>query len=785
MTTDFDNTDDREEAADLPESDALDSTDAPGENDADGDDASVADDSLDIPELPELPSEPSDESSLTSTFAMVGVVVLTFSMALNASLLIWRPKQVITQSVDNGDTTAVDNGDNGNEPDAAAAVIRRTRYRDGDNFVGEGSYNEAIRRYMEIGTDKRGDMPLRLLYRLGLCHEELGLFDDALSFYRQIITDRKVPVKYQWLSRVSQARVWLRARSPEQARAMLAGCVLGSDREGVSEHPVAAEAMYLYALASARIDTANDDPDPSEPWVVPSPSHWPVQSVLTWSDNKPVKEGPSLRAERTIVTIPEPDESTPLFKRVKLEGENVNVQALLEEVGTQTGHPVEFHPVAQAMLDGHVTEAVTSRVPASIVLTALTEPYDLTWEVVGGTLVVGPRESEAAVVDPEDPNAIVVQTPNRIARESLATALAMYPGHRLAVAARLEYGNVHFKEADYTNATLYYKDLVSTRSDPQTMAAAFNLGLAHRRMGNLGVSRNSLLLVVDGIPEHPLSAVASYLVGRMLLDEGNYADAVSPLDAAARARIDDRSRSAAAVYAAIAHLLQDNYHQAGAVLFANRTGLADENELRDAAAFLNSYTRYLTLSDNRDEQRQETVYLFRSLFALGPAPTWMGSYGMLLVGRAYRDLGMHARMTDIFNAARDEAQGIILAEMEFWIARQEFETPELFLEKDPTELTDAQRRQQLDTISGRGLTSLQRLVTLEGSNEWGQAAMLKLAQIELDENRADECIQLCRRLLSIEDAQVFDVLRLMGQAYEFKGDAKAAAFCFAGQIPPA
>ena len=82
---------------------------------------------------------------------------------------------------------------------------------------------------------------------------------------------------------------------------------------------------------------------------MPSPSHWPVQSVLTWSDNRPVKEGPNLRAERTIVTIPEPDESTPLFKRVKLEGDEVDVQALLDQVGTQTGHPVEFHPVAQAM----------------------------------------------------------------------------------------------------------------------------------------------------------------------------------------------------------------------------------------------------------------------------------------------------------------------------------------------------------------------------------------------------------------------------------------------------
>ena len=175
-------------------------------------------------------------------------------------------------------------------------------------------------------------------------------------------------------------------------------------------------------------------------------------------------------------------------------------------------------------------------------------------------------------------------------------------------------------------ASRLYQELVSTDSSALCMAAAFNLGIASRKLNQFETARNNLFRVVDGQPEEPRAAVASYLIGRMLLDEGRYEEAVSPLDAAARAQIDAEGRAAAAVYAAIAHLLQDSYHQAGAVMFANKEALQDDSILRDAAAFLNSYTRFLTLRPNTDNQRRETVFLFRSLFALGPEPSWMGSY---------------------------------------------------------------------------------------------------------------------------------------------------------------
>jgi hypothetical protein len=67
---------------------------------------------------------------------------------------------------------------------------------------------------------------------------------------------------------------------------------------------------------------------------------------------------------------------------------------------------------------------------------------------------------------------------------------------------------------------------------------------------------------------------------------------------------------------------------------------------------------------------------------------------------------------------------------------------------------------------------------------WTSRAQLKLAEIAVRENRPQEALQVCRKVL--EDKQTVKretVLLLMGQAYEKASEYRQAARCYSGQLP--
>jgi predicted Zn-dependent protease len=70
------------------------------------------------------------------------------------------------------------------------------------------------------------------------------------------------------------------------------------------------------------------------------------------------------------------------------------------------------------------------------------------------------------------------------------------------------------------------------------------------------------------------------------------------------------------------------------------------------------------------------------------------------------------------------------------------------------------------------------------SARWTAEARLKLADLALKDNRPQEALQACRKLL--QDRQPVKretVLLLMGEAYQQAGEYRQAARCFSGQLP--
>lgn len=64
-------------------------------------------------------------------------------------------------------------------------------------------------------------------------------------------------------------------------------------------------------------------------------------------------------------------------------------------------------------------------------------------------------------------------------------------------------------------------------------------------------------------------------------------------------------------------------------------------------------------------------------------------------------------------------------------------------------------------------------------------AKLKSAEVSLEQNRPDDAIQICRRLIDATDTPQLEraALRIMGQAYKRKKEHQSAVYCFAGMLP--
>jgi hypothetical protein len=65
----------------------------------------------------------------------------------------------------------------------------------------------------------------------------------------------------------------------------------------------------------------------------------------------------------------------------------------------------------------------------------------------------------------------------------------------------------------------------------------------------------------------------------------------------------------------------------------------------------------------------------------------------------------------------------------------------------------------------------------------GTRAKLRLAEIDLREGKARECVRRCRALRASREADDRAVLPLLGRGYAALGDFTKASQCFSGKVP--
>lgn len=631
--------------------------------------------------------------------------------------------------------------------------------------------------------------PLRdqIEYRVALCLERLERWDEAVAAYRGLMSPRQ-NVRVVAAAHVGQARVAFQRGRPEEAKHLMCRMLLHAARYTKQGSSALEEAKFLLALAltreagnrAGRISHTASHPDglESRPTlragseqsfehvVEPATITWSLQRALRWADPPAETEsqdnevsGPvSLGSQQPDQISGSGQKAVPGAKAIARPEETLvpasfaptPVHALLDRLASACGLKAEWTAAALRQVQGHEADADAEHTPFLDLIRNLVCPLQVVWKVQDGVVYWSAFEE----TPPEDLTVFRLA----LARRALRDAVVSQPRHELAPVAYLYLGNLEVEAGQPRAAVTWYEQLVhESQRSPVLVEANYNLGLVQRRLEDTTAARKAFYRVVDLAPGHELASHAYLILGRMWLEEGQPARAISPLRRALSAGAGSAAEPVSAVSLAASYLWAGNPQAANAVLRTYRAQVSQPPHHR-LAAFLDAFSRLQAAADRR--QTRHASDLLSAMINLGEE-SYLKSLGVLLMGQAYRELGMVDQLVAVYQPALSNARGPVAEEMSYSLAE--------------AYLTLGKR----DDAKRLWLT----LAILDGSR-WAAPSKFRLAQLALMENRSKEALLWCRQLLPVQPPESMPaLLELMGRAFEQTGDWEQAARCFRGERP--
>ncbi|MCY2991660.1 MAG: tetratricopeptide repeat protein [Planctomycetota bacterium] len=608
-----------------------------------------------------------------------------------------------------------------------------------------------------------------LQYRIALCLEGLGRWDESLAAYQKIAVG--VDPLATACAQVGKARVLTQLQKTEEAEALLWPVVLRSEQRELKNQPMMADARYLLGLTLSMKafesdgQPALDDARPEHPAL-----DWLVEDALDWIS--PLAPAPLAASERGK---PKPDADPPSLERLSdapdrevrvsvgpvgravvtvfVQGEQV--VTLMERLAKADELGIRWTKAARRRLTGHKATVATQNMSLTLLLVGLTERWGLVCDLLEGKTLdikLADELSDAALRDYR----------LRTAHNVLQYAVVETPDHRWHRHARLELGNLALRQDNLELAVAHYQLVCDSTSSPFNVVASYNLALAQRLQGDLESARRSLFIVADGAPDHPLGPLASCQIGRTYLDAGELPEAIAAFGHVLSTRYVRPNReleARAVLYQALAHLLLGESRGIVAMLRQHLDALV-QPRYHHAAAFLASYARYQTLTD-KHQRTDEAKFLVQSMMALKDDYQWLGEAGALVIGRAYRELDWPDEMAIVYTEVLEhEPRGAIAREIQYALADYVYSSGDW----------------------KAAIAPLSSLATA-GTDRWTMLARLKLAEYALADNRPQDCLTACCELLrESRSPTVSHAWVLMGQAYEQQGKYKEAARCYARDV---
>lgn len=610
-----------------------------------------------------------------------------------------------------------------------------------DQLIMEGRYADARATGEMLQEKTTGVARDALDYRFALCLEASGQQNEALSAY-QTLVDHASDTPVGAAATVGLARIWLQAGKTTRAREVLADLLLRAGRPPLRGHAILSDATYLLSLTLARDAIPAEMPGPANTVPAHSAIELSLESALAavkWNDSAPQAETGYV-APVVQKTGPKPETWT-----VTATVRQAVAHDFLDEVSRKAGLHVEWNGEARQQASTRTLTVAAEQMPLLDVLRAAAAAMNLSHELVNDKLTFS--LFPAVAVSP------VRQT---VARRSLLEAAAAYPEHPWAPVAAVELGNLEMVADRLKEASSWYERLIHERPRAKALKEAYyNLGLVRARLGERESARDAFYRVIDRDPMGPLAPLSYLHIGRSYLEEANPALAARALRRVLMVQSNSLTRTAAGLTLAAAELLDDNPRAAHAAIVDIRQWVGEEPFIRPAA-LLDALARYRATTNSKFGSRTANDLL--SALLAYREDSLLGAIGLVLAGQGYRDLDLGDEMMPLFKKAIPGVGKALALSMKADMADH---------------LIAAGRKDAVPLLQVVAATSGPRAARAE----------LRLAEVALKENRPDECLSRCRKILTGGGPESSQAARLMGQAYTHKGNYVAAASCYAGRPP--
>lgn len=694
------------------------------------------------------PSAPSEERAQppaptapgrTTLFPLIGAVVGLFILGFAGSWIFSR----------GGSDPSPSSKENGISAKMSAArkhpALLKTKQIDvkqAESYLRQGNHATALTYFEAMASEAKGRAPAWIQFRIGLCREALGQWEKAASAFQSAGAETDLAA-VRLAAQLAQGRVFLKMGRATQAKNLLLPLVLQAAVIDPSEYAFLAEIHYLYALALAQTSAPREDL--SSGGVRSSGLRLgSTELPLRWPALLPPRE--QVLTVQAKPGVPRQEWPVQAIAPAAAVAQTLERMALLDDV------KIDWSPAARKRADNRTITLAVEGWPWIDLVETLAESVNLICTVGAKTIQLRAAEDISKEALASHRRALV--------QRALQVVAFQFPAHSLTPVTYLEMGNYKVDGGHLAEAATWYERIV--KEFPQshlTAEAHYNLGALYRRMGDQDQARRRFYAVVDQAPGHPAVPAAYWQIGLSHLEDGKPTEAARPLRQALGFGVASPHRPSIILTAAGAHLAAAEPLAAHQLILQYRMSLK-EAPFRQMGAFLDCYALYL-IGVQAKTARREQEHLVATLLEVRD-DAGLGPFGQHLIARAYYDLKMFDQAAQVCEKNLARMQGAWANEMLFLLAEA-----------------------NMGRLKLAEATKLFTDLSAKDKSRWAAPAQLKLAQMALGENRAQDCLEACQKLWAEQPPGVdrSAILQVMGEAFERLGDLPQAARCYAGQPP--
>ena len=627
---------------------------------------------------------------------------------------------------------------------AAAATLSGA-----DALRERGQYQHALRAYERLAEQAQQPLSDELSFRMGLCAEALGDFDDARAHYQELAGRTPDPVVRD-ACRIAQARLWIAEDEYDVAVELLSDLIL-EPSGGTAHQSAEAVASHMLGDAMARQAMPEGHQDLFSDAGLASAS---VPADLGLLEMIEAARGSRSVAAGVAGELGLTRRSGDRLEQMVVSGRILRqpMTRVVEELAELSERSVHWSAAARRRSAGRSTAMSVEATDLASALDRILAPANLAWSDEGGAITIRADDEDG----PDRASSVRMS----YAERALETAVLRFPEDRQVARSLLTLGNLAFARSNLDRSAGYFRQVRQHHlHDRAAIKAGFNLAKVHLADGKMSAALETFLGVADAAPGSDVEPAAYLFAGRLMIDSQEIRRSVAPLlRARAMAGASDVQAIAASTLST-AYLLQGNPHAASLVLMEHRDDFASDSQ-QATASFLSSLARFRAARKRGRREREAEVLL--EAISNVRAEDFFCSSGSLLIGQTYEDLGLRELAEEAYEAAISQLPANPL--------------------RDRLMMEAARLRERAGDASG-ALVLYRRIVEQEDST-YRADAFVRLGYISLEEDRSTALLLAHRALQSAEnDTERVRALQLMGRTYQQEGDYSSAAMCYAGALP--